>query len=363
MRRILGLVTVALAAASVVAITSPPVGAGGPPAVDYTCAETSSTGLVPNINVPVDIIATGPAALPKVFQPVTWTATLQEPNLLPPLSINLHYLRVRVPIPANVTAVSATLVAAPGETPNPALNLISLEVTADEVIVLLPGTPGASNRIRAASAADGGGLTYPSNILSIGNPVVLPQVQITGVPTPAASGGDVTWRAPELDTAVTITAQDVTLTCAPDLDPDPAINTTSVDTAVQLCDGRAVTMQADTPRSPSPAPSPTTAGLTTAGTTGADVIQGTAFVDTVNSLGGTDRFCGLNGNDVHNGGGANDRALGGGGNDRLSGGGGDDFLNGGVGTDTLNGGAGRDTCNGGTQTDTGTACEVKLSIP
>jgi Ca2+-binding RTX toxin-like protein len=103
------------------------------------------------------------------------------------------------------------------------------------------------------------------------------------------------------------------------------------DTPTITCGGQTVTIQV------------TTAGTTTSGTPGVDVINGTAGVDTINGLGGNDIICGLGGNDTLNGG------LGG--NDTLYGGDGNDFLNGLSGHDKLHGGAGNDTLKGGSEGD------------
>lgn len=346
MRRIFGLLAIASAAAAVVAVGSPSVSADPPTPIGYGCHETTvpTVGFPsPSVQLTVTIVDTPDPA--RVFQPVTWRTALSNPDLPTPLPLAVHYLRGRVPIPDNLTGVTASVAAAPGTTPNPPLSQVSVRVTADEVIFQLPGTPSASRRIRAAAS----GLTYPyqEGSAAIGNPVVLPLIRISGVPTPAASGTTITWRAPEIDFAVTLPGGTATVTCAGTEDPDPAIVRTAVNSAVQTCDGQAVTVQT---------------GFNNP-TAGDDVIQGTSANNTVNGLGGNDRFCGLAGGDSFGGGTGNDRVLGGPGNDVLRGDAGNDYLQGDAGRDRLDGGANRDICNGGTQVDTASGCEVSQAIP
>src|SRR5689334_20303972 len=68
-----------------------------------------------------DLTVTAPTApiTAKVFQPLTWTFDIDEPDLAPPLSVNLNHLRVRIDVPDGLTNVTARAVAAPGETLNP----------------------------------------------------------------------------------------------------------------------------------------------------------------------------------------------------------------------------------------------------
>lgn len=361
MRRVRRGVVAAVLLVGLAALAPGAAEAGGTP-TPYTCNETSETGLVPEFSAELTVGGSSTPASARIFQPVTWTVDIDEPALSPPLSVNLSYLRVRVAIPDDLTNVSAKLVAAQGETPNPAISAISIQASAGEIVVQLPSNPGNNNAIKAWADDDmtnphpGSHLTYPSNILTAGNPVVLPRVQVTGTPTPAAGGTTVTWQAPTVESALTVSAQAVTVACTPDGEPDPAVVSTPVSTTRQACDGKPVTVQL---------------GFN-APTGGNDVIQGTPGADTTNGLGGNDRFCGLDGGDTYRGGPGNDRALGGLGNDRLNGDAGDDRLQGDAGNDTINGGAGkdtllgaagRDTCIGGPQRDSGIACEVRQSIP
>ena len=323
--------------------------ADGEQTIAYTCNETDPDNqLVPELSAAIAVTATDSADPVKVFQPVTWTAEVELPDIQPPISVALSYLRVRIPIPTNITAVAAQLSAPVGQTPNPALSDVSVEVTPTEVVVQLPESPNPSQQwVQARSAAAGGGLYYPVNFLSPGSPIVPPVITITGVPAPSASGATVSWSAPEFDTELVYLGDPDTVSCRADPEPDPSIVDTAVTTTRQLCAGQPVTVQV---------------GFNTP-TNGADVIQGTPANDTVNALAGNDRFCGLDGGDTYNGGGGDDRALGGAGNDKLRGDAGDDNLQGGANNDTLIGGANRDTCNGGPQTDTASTCEVRQSIP
>jgi Ca2+-binding RTX toxin-like protein len=352
---------------------------GGPPSspTDYTCRDTSAVPIVPDFEAGVSVDGTSVPASAKVFQPVTWTFAIDEPELAPPFSVNLHYLRVRIPRPANLTNVTAQAVAATGEVPNPPINAISVTTTANDIVVQLPASPSAANRIKAWADDDPGrvdppgdgdqdertgtGLSYPSNLLRGGDDVILPNIRITGTPTPAAGGTTVNWAAPTVESAVTITLpeedpQDATIACTPDGETPPTIIGTNVSTQRQLCDGKPVTVQLGF-NAPNQA---------------ANVIQGRSTNDSVNALGGNDRFCGLAGNDTFIGGAGIDRALGGAGNDTLRGDAGNDYLQGDAGNDNLQGGAGndrlvgglnRDTCNGGPNTDTQATCEVRSSIP
>lgn len=342
MRTLRWLAVAALAAALLVT----PAAADGPQSVDYTCNETNADNqLVPSLGASISVAGTDSVDPARVYQPVTWEADIELPDIQPPVRILLNYLRVRIPIPDGVAAVSATAVAATGETPNPALSNMTVTTTADEVVLALPASPAAGNWILAKPASEGGGLTYPASFVGDGTPVVPPVLRITGVPTQPAS--TISWSAPEIDTELTYLGDLDTVTCAPDADPDPVIVSTTVGTGVQTCDGQAVTVQLGH----------------NAPTAGNDVIQGTAGNDTVLALGGNDRFCGLNGNDRFRGGNGNDRARGGNGNDTLQGDAGADNLAGEAGNDTLNGGTQRDVCAGAAGRDTGTACEVRTSIP
>lgn len=107
------------------------------------------------------------------------------------------------------------------------------------------------------------------------------------------------------------------------------------------------------------------AGVTTYGTSGADVIVGTSGPDIIKSRGGPDLVCSLGGDDrVFGGGGrdlidlgsGNDYSRGGRARDHIYGGSGNDLLRGRKGADTLNGQAGIDRCYGGRGIDTLTSC-------
>lgn len=95
-----------------------------------------------------------------------------------------------------------------------------------------------------------------------------------------------------------------------------------------------------------------TAGTTTNGTSGPDVIVGTNGADTINGLGGRDTICGNGGPDIINGGSAGDTIFGGSGRDTINGGTGPDVIEGGSAGDTINGNGGRDTISGGSGADT-----------
>lgn len=147
-----------------------------------------------------------------------------------------------------------------------------------------------------------------------------------------------------------------------------------------------------------------TAGVTTNGTDGDDLIFGTAGSDTINGGGGNDVICGRGGSDILSGdngidqvigdvcsrlgatAGAdtcesitgsptgdpgNDTVSGGNGSDNLALGGGvwgdgaNDSVSGGNGDDSVFGGAGIDRCDGGRGTDTEptNTCESETRIP
>ena len=359
MRRITrGLVLGALLVGAVASVPASTVEAGETPALPYTCIDDPDIG-VPDLAVPLVLTASGTPVPAKVFQPITLRAALETPDLGSPLTLTLDYLRVRMPIPDGVQLLGAAVTAPAGETPNPPIADISVDVVGSELVVQLPSDPATHDPILVASEQQGGALTYPYlNFLSIGSPVVLPDIVVTAVATPDAAGTVVDWSAPEIDVqaVVPLPGSPAQVTCTPDGDPDPVIASTTVTEQVQQCDGRAVTVQL---------------GFN-APTGGNDVIQGRPGNDTVNGLGGADRFCGLAGNDTFNGGAGNDRAIGGpgsdrlrgdAGNDRLQGDAGTDNLQGGTGLDTLIGGTQRDICNGGPQRDTAQTCEVRQQIP
>ncbi|HYF47434.1 MAG TPA: calcium-binding protein, partial [Acidimicrobiales bacterium] len=311
-----------------------------------------------SLSAPVPLTTSDSVDPAKVFQQVTWNADLTFPEFDAPLEVYIDYLRVRIPIPANVHVISAGVVAPPSQTPNPPLSHISVNVTANAVTLEVPrpSLQGPANRIKVTTA---GAVTYPANQANPsqnGSPVVLPSLRIVGVPTPAAAGTTINWPAPTLDTRVRVPAFNVQATYACTPDAPTVIWSTAVSEDVQLCDGQPVTVQTGF--------NPPTAG--------ADVIQGTAGNDSAAGLGGPDRFCGMTGADQFSGGAGNDRALGGAGNDTLRGEIGSDTLLGGPNADTLYGGANRDhlvggterdTCNGGPERDTSQTCEVRTSIP
>ena len=105
------------------------------------------------------------------------------------------------------------------------------------------------------------------------------------------------------------------------------------------CGGQTVTIQV------------TTAGTTTSGTAGDDVINGTAGIDTINGLGGNDTICGLAGNDTLIGTTGNDTLYGGDGKDIFYAGDGDDTLYGNDGNDILMGWHGNNTLYGNAGND------------
>jgi len=348
---------VVVALMGVVAVGTSRVEADGTQEIPYTCTEQAPRNPIApdSLSAPVPLTTSDSVDPARVFQPVTWTAELGFPAVEAPIPIEIVYLRIRLPIPSNVHVISATAVAPPGQTPNPAISHIAVNRTANAVVIEVPkpSLRDPQHRIRVTTA---GAVTYPAvEGGPAGNPVVLPWLKIVGVPTPGAADTTVDWAAPTLETRVKGPFQiDATYHCGPDA--PTAVWSTAVGTDVQQCDGRDVTVQV---------------GFN-APTTGPDVIQGTAGPDWASGGAGADRFCGLTGADLFSGGGGNDRALGGAGNDTLRGEVGNDTLMGGPNADTLYGGANqdtliggtqRDTCNGGPARDTTQTCEVRQNIP
>jgi hypothetical protein len=92
-------------------------------------------------------------------------------------------------------------------------------------------------------------------------------------------------------------------------------------------------------------------GVTTLGTSGADLVYGTAGEDEIAALGGNDIVLGSGGNDRIAGGDGDDTLCGGDGNDLLAGGTGSDVVSGDSGNDDLSGGPGDDRMFGGTGID------------
>jgi hypothetical protein len=336
--------------------------ADGTQSIPYTCDETTEpdVGLAPDtLAAPLPITAEDSVETAKIFQQVTWTASLGFPAIDPPITVYFDSFKVTIPIPEDVAVLSATLANPTGQTANPPLADVSITRTATEIVVELPKLSRQDLqhriRIREHPTTHLTEVNYPETeggLFTGGTAVVLPVVTIVGVPLPAASGTTINWVSPVVSTAINI--GDATYSC--DADEATTIVSTDVGTTRQLCDGRGVTVQLGY----------------NAPTGAADVIQGRSTADTANGGGGGDRFCGLGGVDTFHGAAGNDRALGAAGNDKLFGDAGDDRLQGDAGTDTLNGGAGRDnliggtqrdTCVGGTQHDTASTCEVKQSIP
>jgi RTX calcium-binding nonapeptide repeat (4 copies) len=326
-----------------------PAAADGPQSIDYTCHETTDPPQgVPDFSAPTAMTTSDSADPARVFQPVTWTADVEFPEIQPPTDLYLDNLVLSVPIPDGVAVSRATLVAGAGETPNPPLSALAVHILAGPRLIRvdLPASPGPTRRILVQ---DDGDVFYPADPdhpASHGPRVVPPVLRIGGVATEAAAGTTVEWKAPRVSTRfVVLSPTHARALCLPD--GDPTVLTTDVSTDVQQCDGEDVTVQVG-------------AGQPTAGP---DVIQGTPGADTAGGLEGADRFCGLGGNDTFNGGAGSDRAFGGGGNDDLFGNGGPDLLDGGVGDDFLGGGPGADTCRGRTGHDTAAACETVTGVP
>jgi Ca2+-binding RTX toxin-like protein len=358
-RTVRGLLVVGALAGSAVLVPGVDAGARSVEPIAYTCKDAGEVPVVPEFDADLSIDGTPTVASPKVFQPVTWTFAIDEPALAPPVKVTLQFLRLRIPLPDDLTNVSASVVAGTGETPNPPVSDISVQVSGEEIVVQLPATPDLAHRIQADTD---GTLRYPYVVGAEDGPplplVVLPRIKVTATPTPVAGGTNIEWRAPVIESRAPVvgspTPRDVT--CSANADPDPVVVSTPVSATRQTCDGRPVTVQI---------------GFN-APTTGNDVIQGTAANNTVSGRAGNDRFCGLAGNDTFNGGAGNDRAIGGAGNDKLRGDAGDDRLQGDAGSDNLQGGTGRDaliggaqrdTCNGGPQRDTAPTCEIRQNIP
>lgn len=348
MRTMRGIIV--LAAFGVAATLAAPAEADGPQSIPYVCH-----GPLPPFEGPLAITTSDSVDPASIYQPLTWRIELGLPATTSPLTADSDYFRIVFPIPAGVDVQSATAVAAPGETPNPPLSDISVVMSQSEVVVDLPKSAARDATHRIRTAENTGTRTYPESesVPAIsGQPVVLPDLVVTGVAVPGSGGRHVRWSAPTIDTE--FSAFDAAYSCYPDLSVN--VLDTTIGTGTQLCDGRPVTVQL---------------GFNEP-TSGTNVIQGTAANDTVNALGGADRFCGLGGVDTFNGGPGNDRAVGGEGNDRLRGDAGDDRLQGDAGADNLQGGDGNDTlvggtqsdvCNGGPQIDSATTCEVRQNIP
>ena len=94
------------------------------------------------------------------------------------------------------------------------------------------------------------------------------------------------------------------------------------------------------------------AGITSNGTSAANLINGAGEEDSLSGAGGSDTINGNAGNDTLNGGSGSDSLNGGAGNDSMLGGAGNDVLSGGDGNDRLIGGMGVDTMSGDAGIDT-----------
>jgi hypothetical protein len=231
--RKLFIVLVAIAAVGLATIA--PAGADET-SVDYTCDETTATDAPDSLSATIPIEANDSVDPADIFETVTWTPEIELPDLAPPVTVELDYFRLEIPVPDGLRALSANVADPLPATANPPLNEISVDVAPDLITVQLPSSPAFFRRIRAANT---GGLFYPSVFAGGGTPVVAPVVNVTAMPTFAAGGSTLEWRAPVVDTALTWvfppnpTAE---FTCTPDADPDPVIVSTEVTTDVNIPD-------------------------------------------------------------------------------------------------------------------------------
>jgi uncharacterized repeat protein (TIGR01451 family) len=164
---------------STVAVTA----ADGTTGVPYQC---TPPGLDP-ISTTIPITASDDIDPAEPGQPVTWQFRNQNPSIDVGVEADLNWIQVEYAVPANVDNAVLTLVNPPNQTANPTIanSTVNSPVSGAAVRFRTPN----SGTIHVAA---NGNLTYN------GQPVVLPQMRVTGEPTAAARGTNVQWRAPKI---------------------------------------------------------------------------------------------------------------------------------------------------------------------
>jgi hypothetical protein len=233
--RKLFIVLVAIAAMGLATIA--PAGADGAQSVPYTCPVTEGPFAPLNLQADVPITTADSQDPVDIFEPVTFTATVDLPPVDPPIDVTFDRFEIELDVPDGYRAVSAN-VSNPtsGPVANPPVNQIATVVTNDSITVELPSDPNQhfGNRIRAHD--EGTGLTYPANAFNSainGDPVVPPVVTIEAMPTFARGGETLEWLPPEVRTFVDQAAANVT--CTADA-PAPIILSTDITPTVNIPD-------------------------------------------------------------------------------------------------------------------------------
>jgi uncharacterized repeat protein (TIGR01451 family) len=172
--------TDAVVSSNVVVVVTP---GDGTTSVPYQC---SPPGLDP-IATTIPITTSDDIDPAEPGQTVTWSFRNTNPSIDAGIEADLNWIQVEYAVPTNVADPVLNLVNPPGQTANPALNNITDNSPANGSAVRFR-TPNTGTIHVAAN----GSLTYN------GNPVILPQLQVTGKPTAAARGTTLQWRAPKI---------------------------------------------------------------------------------------------------------------------------------------------------------------------
>jgi uncharacterized repeat protein (TIGR01451 family) len=176
--------------------------ADGTTNVNYTCA--TSPAIVDPISTSIPVIAEDDVDPADAGQTVNWTFRVSPPSIESPLAVNVNRVRVEFPRAAGLVNHPVVTLVNP---PNGAANPPNGQATAfSNASVTGFQTPNSGT----INLQTNGSMTYN------GSPVNFPQLRIAGVPTEAARGTTIAWRAPNIlvnATAPVVGA--ITVTCTP----------------------------------------------------------------------------------------------------------------------------------------------------
>jgi uncharacterized repeat protein (TIGR01451 family) len=157
--------------------------ADGTTAVPYECTPPGLEAIATTI----PITASDDIDPAEPDQTVTWSFRNQNPSIDVGVEADLNWIQVEYAVPNNIANPLLTLVNPPGQTANPTIGNSTMNSPANGSAVRFR-TPNSGTIHVAANGA----LTYN------GQPVVLPQLRVTGAPTAAARGTNLQWRAPKI---------------------------------------------------------------------------------------------------------------------------------------------------------------------
>lgn len=202
--------------------------------IPYTC----DAGTIGDLSAPIGIARTSSPNPVDIFETISYTADLTLPDIDPQaIAVNFDFFRVTLDVPAGMRVVSVKTENPTPLVANPAPTDLSATLSGNQVTVRMPA---ATNATRVFRFTEGGDFLYPFNALnpSAGNPqpVVLPRLRITAMPTFAAGGGAVDWLAPNVGTS-TVYFGIGAIPCTPDNPSDVLFSTTITNTVAIPANG------------------------------------------------------------------------------------------------------------------------------